>query len=448
MMIHNSKPLSMLSALENAGAITSGLQADGGNIEAFTSKLMQQLALLQGNSAGNATVDASVLADLQANAGAIDGHAATQDMQGFAALFGNTLPMQKKVDADIDLDETLNALADVLQHLQSIEADSAMAQLGTGGAPVVKDGAGDRSSQEQQAADQAAIAAAMFAVQTQPEAPQPGSIEANVDAGNPSNLIAEGLGLAAKKNTTLGNAAGNRDVLAAAPIGNDKPAQTGIGETAGALLNQDHASGGAGQDKQNAASDLATLADSSRAVEAEKTVTRMAADIAQMNKAVGADKKVEVPAMNRPLGHPEWNQELGEKLIWMHKQAVPSAELRINPQHLGPISIKVDVHQDQTTISFTAQHAGVKEAIETALPKLREMLSEQQLNLVDVNVSQQQSGQRQPSDFFKMASDRGPGGTGQPFESEDGASAAAVDIVDEIEAGRALASNGLLSLFA
>jgi flagellar hook-length control protein FliK len=185
-----------------------------------------------------------------------------------------------------------------------------------------------------------------------------------------------------------------------------------------------------------------------------KTSAGIAGDIARMSAAVRNDAASStVPAnqasMQKHLSDPGWHQELGEKLIWMNKQSTPSVELRLNPEHLGPVLIKIDVSQDQATVAFTTQHQAVKEAIEAAIPKLKEMLQGQQLNLTDVNVSQQQSEQRQSArDFFQMASNQGRQQANGADVSETGVVNEAQNIVDEIEAGRAIASNGLLSLFA
>ena len=178
----------------------------------------------------------------------------------------------------------------------------------------------------------------------------------------------------------------------------------------------------------------------------DKALPRFATDIANLNRAVMANNKPELPPMTKHFADPEWNKEMSERVIWMHKQAVPSAELRLNPGHLGPITIKVDVSQDQVTVAFTAQHAAVKEAIEASLPKLRELFSAQQLNLTSVDVSQDDSSQKQPRGFAQMGSDTGKDGNKEP--TENGKTEDILDISEEIEAGRAIASNGLLSIFA
>ncbi|MEE9339291.1 MAG: flagellar hook-length control protein FliK [Methylococcaceae bacterium] len=181
----------------------------------------------------------------------------------------------------------------------------------------------------------------------------------------------------------------------------------------------------------------------------EKPLPKFATELAMLNRAVIAENKTEIPPMTKHFSHPEWNKEMGERVIWMHKQEIPSAELRLNPKHLGPVTIKIDVTQDQATVAFTAQHAVVKEAIEASLPKLREMFSAQQLNLVDVNVSQNDSGQRQAGNSNQMGQEAGED---KNRDSNEMSNAEQVDkqmeIADEIEAGRAIASNGILSIFA
>jgi len=180
----------------------------------------------------------------------------------------------------------------------------------------------------------------------------------------------------------------------------------------------------------------------------ERVLPKFAMDIANLNRAVPAENKTEIAPMTKHFAHPEWNKEMGERVIWMHKQAIPSAELRLNPGHLGPITIKIDMTQDQATVAFTAQHAAVKEAIDAALPRLREMFSAQQLNLAEVSVSQEEAGQKQHRSFSQMGSDAGKGDKDANKALENEYAEKSMDIADEIEAGRAISSQGVLSIFA
>lgn len=105
------------------------------------------------------------------------------------------------------------------------------------------------------------------------------------------------------------------------------------------------------------------------------------------------------PAVAIPVGQPGWHQELGDRVVWMTGKSLDSASIHLNPPHLGPVEVRISMnHDQQASIQFLSEHAAVREAIEAAIPRLREMMVGQQLNLVDVNVSnqspQQQSAQR------------------------------------------------------
>lgn len=95
------------------------------------------------------------------------------------------------------------------------------------------------------------------------------------------------------------------------------------------------------------------------------------------------------PGIQSPLGQQGWDQEFGEQVAWMTRNSLHTAELRLNPRHLGPVEVRIQMNQDQAEIVFSSQHSVVREAIEAALPKLRETFMAQQIDLRDVNVSQQ-----------------------------------------------------------
>jgi flagellar hook-length control protein FliK len=83
----------------------------------------------------------------------------------------------------------------------------------------------------------------------------------------------------------------------------------------------------------------------------------------------------------------------------MAKNDIQSAELHLNPADLGPIEITLTLGGDdktQATVQFSAAHAATREAIETALPRLREMLQENGITLgqagVDANNSRAADG--------------------------------------------------------
>jgi hypothetical protein len=94
-----------------------------------------------------------------------------------------------------------------------------------------------------------------------------------------------------------------------------------------------------------------------------------------------------------PLGKGNWEQGLGERVLWLVGHSVQGASLRINPPHLGPIEIQLSLQNEQASVSFNAQHAVVREALEAAVPRLREMFGESNLQLVNVDIGQRDSGE-------------------------------------------------------
>jgi len=102
-----------------------------------------------------------------------------------------------------------------------------------------------------------------------------------------------------------------------------------------------------------------------------------------------------VPRVSVPVGEPGWARAVGEQLVWHVSQNIQSASLRLNPQHLGPLEMQVQMDGDKATLAFASQHAVVREALESALPRLREMFAQGGLEIIDVNVSQQHASARE-----------------------------------------------------
>jgi flagellar hook-length control protein FliK len=91
------------------------------------------------------------------------------------------------------------------------------------------------------------------------------------------------------------------------------------------------------------------------------------------------------------FGQADWDQALGDRIQWLVGQKVQGAQVKLNPANLGPLEVRIQMQNDQASIQFTAHHAVVREALEAALPRLREMLEASGVQLVDVDVSGQQS---------------------------------------------------------
>jgi flagellar hook-length control protein FliK len=94
------------------------------------------------------------------------------------------------------------------------------------------------------------------------------------------------------------------------------------------------------------------------------------------------------------FGKPAWSQGMGKQILWMANQNISSAEIRLNPAHLGPIEVRLDISEDQINVALSSRHAVVREAMEMALPKLREMFDSNGLSLADTDISHQSFAQQ------------------------------------------------------
>lgn len=116
-------------------------------------------------------------------------------------------------------------------------------------------------------------------------------------------------------------------------------------------------------------------------------------------------------SLRTPLGTQEWSQGLGQRLLVMAEQGIEAARLRLNPASLGPLDIQISVDDDRAQVVFGAQHAATRDALEEALPRLRELFAAQGMELIQAEVRDQDAG---------SPGERGsPGMTGQDLPVGD-----------------------------
>jgi flagellar hook-length control protein FliK len=99
------------------------------------------------------------------------------------------------------------------------------------------------------------------------------------------------------------------------------------------------------------------------------------------------------------VGTPAWDQQLGQKVVWMAAGGDQSATLTLNPPDLGPVQVVLTVTNDQADAAFMSAQPEVRQALEAAMPRLREMMSEAGIAFGSATVSagtpeQQNSGER------------------------------------------------------
>jgi flagellar hook-length control protein FliK len=128
----------------------------------------------------------------------------------------------------------------------------------------------------------------------------------------------------------------------------------------------------------------------SGSIEASKSASQ-AIDTPPTPQVVRAEAagKVATAALHTPVGTRAWNDELASKLTWLIDRGEQLASIRVTPDSLGPIDIRIAVREGEASIWFGANQADTRQAIEQAIPRLREMLAAQGLSLADAGVFQQ-----------------------------------------------------------
>jgi flagellar hook-length control protein FliK len=91
----------------------------------------------------------------------------------------------------------------------------------------------------------------------------------------------------------------------------------------------------------------------------------------------------------------EWDQALGNKIIWMTQDGIQTAQLDLNPPDLGPLQIVLNISDAYIDASFVSSHLEVRNAVEASMPKLKEMMENTGLSLSGFNVSAENSSKQQ-----------------------------------------------------
>ena len=115
-------------------------------------------------------------------------------------------------------------------------------------------------------------------------------------------------------------------------------------------------------------------------------------------------------------GQAEWGEAVGQRVLWMVSNKNQVAELRLNPPDLGPVEVKVRNDDDGVRLNFAAGNAAVREALESAAPRLREMFLAEGLNLANVDIGQRQAGTER--DGAAGSADGGEDGSAGDTEAE------------------------------
>lgn len=118
--------------------------------------------------------------------------------------------------------------------------------------------------------------------------------------------------------------------------------------------------------------------------------------------AAGSERLPELVPVQRhvatPLGQRGWDQAVSQQVSWLVRDQLQSASLSLNPPHLGPIQVTLQLDQQQATVQFVSAAPEVRQALQDALPALRAMLGEAGISLGQADVGSRQPN-REPTAF-------------------------------------------------
>lgn len=203
-------------------------------------------------------------------------------------------------------------------------------------------------------------------------------------------------------------------------------------------------------DQQDAAQFGAHLREAQQAVPA--AAEEAAPPLAQLQAQAAKLAEVQNPAATGDriparVGSQAWDNQVSQRIVYMIGKE-QAATLTLNPPDLGPVQVVLNVSNDQATVAFSSQQLEVRQALENAMPRLREMMSESGIALgnatVDAGAANQQgsqNGERRAEGGNGNGGGNGLAGTGQ-------GEVAVNEVAPRATRTVALGDRGMVDLFA
>jgi len=153
-----------------------------------------------------------------------------------------------------------------------------------------------------------------------------------------------------------------------------------------------------------------------------------------------AQRPALVPGQPVQMQQTGWSEAVVDRVMWLSSQNLKSAEIQLDPAELGRMEVRIDLSKDQAQVTFLSPHAGVRDALEGQMQRLREMFAQQGMNLMDVNVSDQS--------LARGWQGGAEGGSSRGSSAEDDAPAEELQGITDISGNRTSGDRGLVDYYA
>lgn len=132
------------------------------------------------------------------------------------------------------------------------------------------------------------------------------------------------------------------------------------------------------------------------------------------NTSLGLARTETVNAMEAPSadlhgGH--FDEDIGDAVRWMADQKIGHAHIKVTPNDLGTVEIRLRLEGDRVHADFASAQADVRQALESSLPRLRDLLGQHGFQLAHADVGQQHAP---PSQGGGSRPGEGNGDAGEP----------------------------------
>ncbi|MGE3771435.1 MAG: flagellar hook-length control protein FliK [Gammaproteobacteria bacterium] len=130
-------------------------------------------------------------------------------------------------------------------------------------------------------------------------------------------------------------------------------------------------------------------ANTERVVEAEAPASSQAPTSAA--DAAAEAQRRERPATLKldthlPVHSPRFAEGFNQQVVVLAQHGIQQAQLSLTPPDLGPIDVRITVAHDEASVQIAAPSGVAREAIQEALPKLKDMMEQSGVRLNDANV--------------------------------------------------------------
>ncbi len=103
-----------------------------------------------------------------------------------------------------------------------------------------------------------------------------------------------------------------------------------------------------------------------------------------------------LPPIEAPVGSPRFVNETAQQVTWLVKNGLSEAEIRVRPADMGPISVRIEMNQNEATISFAVTQPETRAAVQDSLHRLTEMLADSGISLGEASVGGQNFTRQSP----------------------------------------------------